>query len=62
MLKPKHDQRKLTLDKQTIRSLDNIDLPRAVGGFPTQSSGSSGGDSSVGNSRCNGCTFFTFGC
>jgi hypothetical protein len=62
MQKPKSVQRKLTLGKQTIRSLSDIELPRAAGGFPTESSGSSGGGQTVGNSRCNGCTFFTFGC
>jgi hypothetical protein len=59
MLKPKSNQRKLILDKQTIRSLSNFELQGAAGGLPDDGGGGGGGGSTVGNSRCSGCSFFS---
>jgi hypothetical protein len=61
MLKSKYNQRKLTLSKQTIRALTSDQLRGAAGGLPTDplSEGDGTGDASVGNSRCNGCSFFS---
>jgi hypothetical protein len=61
MLKPNYNQRKLVLAKQTIRSLDHVELRDAVGGLPTDSRPIDT-EPTVGNSGCSGCSFFTFGC
>lgn len=60
MLKTKYNQRKLTLHKQTIRSLINAELRGVAGGLPPEpDDGGGGGGASVDNSRCNGCSFFS---